>query len=93
MTHIPDHHIEQALRFGYDPEQEAQLVHDNSAIPMVKRDTLEGVCVGLMWATNVHDDPEYDLASAMAGVDAILTHENVTLVELAVRLMRDVLGT
>jgi hypothetical protein len=58
MTHIPDHHIEQALRFGYDPEQEAQLVHDNSAIPMVKRDTLEGVCVGLMWATNVHDDPE-----------------------------------
>lgn len=50
---------------------------------------LFGACVALMWATNVCDDENYDLASAVAGVEATLDSEDITLNELWTRLAGD----
>lgn len=52
-------------------------------------DMVFGACVALMWATNTCDDEQYDLASAVAGVEATLDSEDITLTELWTRLAGD----
>lgn len=51
---------------------------------------LFGACVALMWATNVCDDENYDLASAVAGVEATLDGDDIALNLLWMRLAGDV---
>lgn len=55
----------------------------------ISRDMLFGACVSLTWATNACDDENYDLASAVAGVEATLDSEDITLNELWTRLAGD----